>query len=58
MSNDEATCLFCRIVRHEIPAQIIQEADDLIVFNDINAQAPFHALVVPRRHLGVAQRRQ
>ena len=44
-------CLFCRIVRKEIPASVIYEDDDLIVFNDINAQAPLHALVVPRRHI-------
>ena len=39
-------CLFCRIVRKEIPASVIFEDDDLLVFNDINAQAPLHVLVI------------
>jgi histidine triad (HIT) family protein len=44
-------CLFCRIVRKEIPASIVYEDDDLVVFNDINPQAPLHALVIPKRHI-------
>ena len=44
-------CLFCRIVRKEIPASVIYEDDDVLVFNDINPQAPLHALVVPKRHV-------
>ena len=44
-------CLFCRIIRKEIPASVVFEDDDLIAFNDINPQAPLHALVVPTRHI-------
>ena len=44
-------CLFCRIVRKEIPASVIYEDDRVVVFNDINPQAPLHALVIPRRHI-------
>jgi len=44
-------CLFCRIVQKEIPASVVYEDDDLVVFNDINPQAPLHALVIPKRHL-------
>jgi histidine triad (HIT) family protein len=44
-------CLFCRIVRKEIPASVVYEDDDLLVFNDINPQAPLHALVIPKRHI-------
>lgn len=47
-----STCLFCRIVRKEIPASVIYEDDELVVFNDINPQAPLHALVIPKRHIG------
>jgi histidine triad (HIT) family protein len=46
-----ADCLFCRIVRKEIPASIVYEDDRLLAFNDINPQAPLHALVVPKRHI-------
>ena len=44
-------CLFCRIVRKEIPASVIYEDEDVLVFNDINPQAPLHALVIPKRHI-------
>ena len=43
--------LFTRIIEREIPAQIIYEDEHCIAFNDINPQAPFHALVVPRKPL-------
>lgn len=46
-----ADCLFCRIIRKEIPASVVYEDDRLLVFNDINPQAPLHALVVPKRHI-------
>ena len=44
-------CLFCRIVRKEIQASVVYEDDDLLAFNDINPQAPLHALVIPKRHI-------
>jgi histidine triad (HIT) family protein len=44
-------CLFCRIVDGEIPADIVALADDAIAFRDINAQAPSHFVVIPRRHI-------
>lgn len=45
-------CLFCRIVRREIPATIVAETEDCLAFRDINPQAPVHVLVVPKRHVG------
>lgn len=47
-----ADCLFCRIVRREIPAQIVHEDEQALVFKDVNPQAPTHVLVVPKSHLG------
>src|SRR3954451_19097635 len=44
-------CLFCRIVKREIPASIVYEDDEVVAFNDINPQAPTHVLVVPKRHI-------
>lgn len=43
-------CLFCRIVRGEIPAAKVAETDDCIAFRDIAPQAPVHVLVIPRTH--------
>lgn len=48
MSND---CLFCRIVRGEIPATRVAETDDCIAFRDIDPKAPTHVLVIPRTHV-------
>ena len=46
-----ADCLFCKIVRREIPATLVYEDDRVVAFNDINPQAPTHVLVVPKRHI-------
>ena len=43
-------CLFCRIVRKEIPANLVHESDDCVAFRDIDPQAPVHILVIPRDH--------
>jgi histidine triad (HIT) family protein len=44
-------CLFCKIAAHEIPAQIVLDDDDVLVFRDVNPQAPIHVLVIPREHI-------
>ena len=44
-------CLFCRIIRKEIPASIVYEDEHVLAFNDINPQAPLHVLVIPKRHI-------
>ena len=44
-------CLFCKIVAGEIPASKVYEDERLVAFNDINPQAPLHALVVPKQHV-------
>jgi histidine triad (HIT) family protein len=49
MSYDD--CLFCKIARGDIPADIIFESETAVAFRDINPQAPTHVLVIPRRHI-------
>jgi histidine triad (HIT) family protein len=44
-------CLFCKIAKHEIPAQIVLENDHVLAFKDINPQAPTHVLVIPKKHI-------
>jgi len=44
-------CIFCRIVRGEIPAARVAESDQAIAFRDLNPQAPVHVLVVPKTHV-------
>lgn len=47
MSDD---CLFCKIIRGEIPSQKVAETDRIFAFRDINPQAPTHVLVIHKRH--------
>ncbi|MEP6512127.1 MAG: HIT domain-containing protein, partial [Dokdonella sp.] len=42
------TTLFARIIRREIPADIVYEDDEVIAFRDINPQAPLHVLFIPK----------
>jgi histidine triad (HIT) family protein len=44
-------CLFCRIVRKEIPATIVMENEHVVAFRDIDPKAPTHVLVVPKTHV-------
>jgi histidine triad (HIT) family protein len=47
----EGSCLFCRIVRGEIPAKLVADTEDCLAFRDVNPQAPLHVLVIPKRHV-------
>lgn len=44
-------CLFCRIVKGEIPAKKVYEDEHTLAFEDINPQAPTHVLIVPKKHI-------
>lgn len=44
-------CLFCKIIHGQIPASMIFEDDQVVVFKDIHPKAPVHVLVVPRKHI-------
>jgi histidine triad (HIT) family protein len=41
--------IFEKIIRREIPAEIVWEDDDVLAFRDVNPQAPVHVLIVPKR---------
>lgn len=45
------SCIFCRIANKEIPAKVVYEDDRVFAFHDINPQAPYHILVIPKKHL-------
>ncbi len=47
----ETSCLFCRIVARESPAEIEYEDDRVVAFRDIYPKAPTHLLIVPKRHI-------
>ncbi|NIN58769.1 MAG: HIT domain-containing protein [Xanthomonadales bacterium] len=47
MSED----LFLKIIRREVPADIVYETDEVLAFRDINPQAPVHVLIIPKVHI-------
>ena len=46
-----AACIFCRIVRGEAPAKVVNRTDGFIAIEDIAPKADTHLLVIPERHL-------
>ena len=46
-----ADCIFCKIVRGEIPAKKIHEDEDVLAFHDVRPQAPMHFLIIPKEHV-------
>ncbi|ACV63956.1 histidine triad (HIT) protein [Desulfofarcimen acetoxidans DSM 771] len=44
-------CVFCKIVKKEIPAEIIYEDNDIMVFVDVKPVAPIHLLFIPKKHI-------
>ena len=44
-------CLFCKIIKGEIPSQKVYEDDEILAFKDINPAAPVHILVIPKKHI-------
>ena len=59
----DANCIFCRIIRGEIPSCKVYEDEDVFDFHDVRPQAPVHFLIVPKGHVptlyeaGMAQQR-
>ena len=51
MQQTDKPSIFTKIIRGEIPAEKLYETDDLIVIRDIQPQAPFHVLVIPKKEV-------
>ena len=47
----EDNCVFCKIIKGEIPSSKVYEDEEIIAFNDINPATPIHVLVVPKKHI-------
>ena len=45
------SCIFCRIIRGEIPSRIVFEDERILVIEDITPQAPLHLLLLPKQHV-------
>lgn len=46
-------CIFCKIIKGEIPANKVYEDEDILAFHDINPAAPIHILVIPKKHIAM-----
>lgn len=44
-------CIFCKIVRKEVPADVMYEDEEFLAFKDIKPSAPTHLLVIPKQHI-------
>ncbi len=44
-------CIFCKIAKKEVPAEIVYEDEKVIAFPDINPKAPIHILIIPKKHI-------
>lgn len=44
-------CVFCKIVRKDLPATVVAEDDQIVAFPDIHPKAPVHIIVIPKRHI-------
>ena len=44
-------CVFCKIVRGEIPSRKVYEDDDILAFHDIHPAAPVHFMLIPKAHV-------
>ncbi len=51
MPDDEESCLFCGIVRGDVPSDKVVETDQVLAFRDIDPKAPTHILVIPKVHV-------
>ena len=47
----ESSCIFCKIARGDIPANVVLESPEAIAFADLHPVAPTHVLVIPKSHL-------
>ena len=47
----DESCIFCKIIKGEIPSSKVYEDEEILAFNDINPAAPIHILVIPKKHI-------
>ncbi len=50
MTALDPTCIFCKIIEGDIPAEILYRNENVVAFNDLNPQAPTHILIIPTLH--------
>lgn len=51
MDDHVDDCIFCKIVRGEVPAKKVYEDDEILAFHDIRPLAPVHFMLIPKKHI-------
>ena len=51
MAETASDCLFCKIARREVEADVVHETDRVVAFRDVRPQAPTHILLIPKDHV-------
>lgn len=51
MTINMDNCLFCKIIKKEIPAEFVHESDTVVAFADLHPRADKHILIVPKKHI-------
>jgi histidine triad (HIT) family protein len=51
VTANDPNCIFCRIVRGEVPCRKVYEDEDILAFHDIRPLAPVHLLIIPKEHI-------
>ncbi|NMA13245.1 MAG: histidine triad nucleotide-binding protein [Chloroflexi bacterium] len=51
MVNHDENCIFCKIIRKEIPSEIVYQDEKVTAFKDLSPIAPVHVLIVPNTHI-------
>lgn len=51
MQASDPNCIFCKIVRGEIPSRKVYEDADILAFHDIQPAAPVHFMLIPKKHV-------
>ncbi len=49
--TSDSNCIFCKIVRGEVPSRKVYEDADVLAFHDIQPQAPVHFMLIPKKHI-------
>src|SRR5262245_14171002 len=47
----ESSCVFCKIVAGDIPADVVHASDNVLAFRDLDPKAPVHLLLIPKEHI-------
>ena len=47
-------CIFCKIIKGEIPSKKVYEDDEILAFHDISPMAPTHVVIIPKKHIASA----